>query len=158
MSLAPRLAAVFCGACACASAQAQAQAPQLAYDQASGIAWACGGVGADDRAALRALEPQANVKLAFLTAKRGGYLAGAAVAVGDGKAVALRLTADGPYCLLRLRPGSWRIEAELGGVRRTANAVVRAEVGRPQALVFSYPGEPWDGIRASDEEKRQARE
>jgi hypothetical protein len=122
------------------------------------VAWHCGGVGADERRAMKALEPQSNVRLLFVTARRGGYLAGADVRIDDGKATRFSASADGPICLLRLRPGKYRITAEIGDARRTAQLSVGAQAGRPHQVAFAFPGEPWDGIWASDEEKRQARE
>jgi hypothetical protein len=141
---------------ALAPAGAVAQEPSMAFD--GKVASYCGGVGAEERAAMKGLEPQANVRLAFVTARRGGYLADAALRVEEGKSEVFRVTADGPFCLLRLPPGTYRFTAELGGVRRTAQLAVPAMVGRPATLAFAFPGEAWDGIWASDEEKRQARE
>jgi hypothetical protein len=124
-----------------------------------GLRYACGGVGAEERRALKALEAQASLRLLFVTAKRGGYLADAEVAVADaGGATRLRLRADGPICLLALPEGKYRITATLGGVTRTAAAEVRGAPGRARAIAFEFPGEPWDGVWASAEEKQQARE
>lgn len=122
------------------------------------VRYACGGAGVEERQALKALEGEANLKLLFLTQKRGGFLADAEVTVADaaGK-VQLRTVAGGPVCVLRLPEGRYRVSASLGGVTRTASARVPAQAGRPQSLVFSFPAEKWDGIWASDEEKASAR-
>lgn len=122
------------------------------------VGYFCGGVGADERRAMKVLEPAADLELLFVTAKRGGYLADAAVTVSDGKATRLAAVADGPICLLRLPAGSYRITADLGGATRTAQVLVGARSGKPRRIAFTFPGEPWDGIWASPEEKQQAKE
>jgi hypothetical protein len=98
------------------------------------------------------------IKVLFVSAKRGGYLAGVAVAVTDGKNALFEAVADGPICLLRLPKGSYRLSARLGDADRSARIAVGAPTGTPPQVVFAFPGEPWDGIWASDEEKHQARQ
>ena len=118
------------------------------------IAWACGGAGVEERAALAALRPQANLELLFVTAKRGGYLADVAVSVyAEGKPV-LQVTAEGPMCELAAPAARYRIEAVYGGVKRSQEVTAGAKIAR---VVFGFPEEPWDGIKASDEEKQQSR-
>lgn len=146
------LALVLAGAAQAAAAQG------LAWTSEGAVRYACGGAGVEERQALRALEGEANLKLLFVTQKRGGFLADAEVTVADaaGKAI-LRTVAPGPVCVLRLAEGRYRVSAALGGVTRTAAANVPAQAGKPQSLVFTFPGEKWDGIWASDEEKAGAR-
>jgi hypothetical protein len=140
-----------------AFAPARAQEPAMVVEGA--VAHYCGGVGAEERQAMRSLEAQANLKLLFVTARRGGYLADATVAVADGGAARLfEAVAQGPICLLRLPQGRYRLTARLGDVTRSATIAVGATAGRPPQLVFAFPGEPWDGIWASPEEKQQARQ
>ena len=67
----------------------------------------------------------------------------------------LHVTADGPICLLDAPGGDYALVATYGGVTRTARAVV-AKDGPARRVVFAFPEEPWDGIRASPEEKAQA--
>jgi len=94
----------------------------------------------------------------MVTAKRGGYVAGAEVSLRGttSKGAQLSGVADGPICLFKLPPGTYRIEALLDGTRREANAIVKAG-GKPARVVMTFPEKAWDGIRASAEEKRQAR-
>jgi len=122
------------------------------------VQYFCGGVGADERRAMRALEPRANLKLLFVTVKRGGYLADAAVTISDGKATRFSAVADGPICLLQLPPGKYRVTAEIAGASHAVQVAVGAQPGKAHQVAFSFPGEAWDGIWASDEEKQQARE
>lgn len=141
---------------ACLAALALLAAPAV---QAAGEAIACGGVGVEERSALREREGGVALRLLFVTAKRGGWLADAEVAVVDARGrELLRTRADGPVCHVSLPEGRYRITAALGGATRTASVQVPARPSRPQQVVFAFPGEPWDGIWASDEEKRQARE
>lgn len=121
-----------------------------------GIGWACGGAGVEERAAIAALRPKANLELLFVTAKRGGYLADVEVAVyaADKPSPVLQLTAEGPICMISAPAAKYRIEASYGGVKRSAQVVANAKQAR---VVFGFPDEPWDGIKASDEEKQQAR-
>ena len=136
-----------------------AWAQNLEMRDTGGLRWVCGGVGADERRALVALEAQANLALVFVTPKRGGYLADVELSLFDASAKSARFTAatDGPMCLLRVPAGNYRLEASFGGVRRTSAVAVPADAKKPVRAVFAFPGEPWDGIWASDEEKAQAR-
>lgn len=141
---------------ALAASTAFADGPELVREGA--VAYVCGGVGADERRTMNALEAEANLRLLFVTAKRGGYLAGAELTVSDGKQVRFSTVADGPICLLRVPAGRYRITAVIGGVTRAAQVAVGPDSGKPQRIVFAVPGEPWDGIWASPEEKSQAQE
>jgi hypothetical protein len=129
-------------------------AQDISMKKDGAIAWACGGAGVEERVALAALRPQANLELLFVTAKRGGYLADVAVTVYEGDKPVLQVTAEGPMCELAAPAGKYRIEAVYGGVKRSQQASAGAKISR---VVFRFPEEPWDGIRASDEEKQQAR-
>ncbi len=137
-----------------------AGAQDLQAGEERGLRWTCGGVGAEERAWLARRRAEANLELLFVTEKRGGYLADAAVAVqrtgAGGEAV--RFVADGPQCLLSVPPGRYRIEATLGERKRALEATAGMPGAGHPRLVFAFPGDPWDGIWASDEEKRQARE
>lgn len=148
---------LFAAALALTAAGAQAQQP--AMQDAGGVKWICGGVGADGRREFATLESQANLALTFVTVKRGGYLADVGVQLYEAgaKTPRLKLTADGPMCLLNLPAGRYRIEASFGGAKRSAEASIAKDAKHALRLGFSFPGEAWDGIWASDEEKRQAK-
>jgi hypothetical protein len=143
---------VFAGMLAAFSGLAAAQG--LAMQKDGPLAWACGGAGAEERAALAALRPQANLELLFVTAKRGGYLADVAVTVHAAGKPVLQVTAEGPMCELAAPAGKYRIEAVYGGVKRSQEVTAGAKIAR---VVFGFPEEPWDGIKASPEEKQQTR-
>lgn len=133
-------------------------AQQLDFKDAGGVAWVCGGVGAEERRLLAGLEARANLMLIFVTAKRGGYLADVEVSLREaaGNAPRLNATADGPICLLRVPPGRYRIDAAYDGTRRNASVSVPKTAARAARAVFAFPEAPWDGVRADPEEKRQA--
>ena len=139
---------------ALAASGAAALAQDVALKEQNGLRYACGGAGVEERAALAALRPQANLELLFVTAKRGGYLADVAVTVYAGDKALLRVNAGGPMCELAAPAANYRIEAVYGGVKRSQEVSAGAKIAR---LVFRFPDEPWDGIRATDEEKRQGR-
>lgn len=141
-----------------ASATALAQPARSLMTHEAGMSWICAGVGADERRVLDELRPQSRLEVLFVTAKRGGYVSDVQLALyagRDGKPL-VDVAADGPVCLIDAPPGAYRLEARSGGVTRTARATIAKASGRPHRIVFSFPDEPWDGIRASPEEKAQA--
>lgn len=142
-------------AAALLSSSALGAAPR--YEGDFGIQWSCGGVGSDERRALADLGREAGLEVVMVTARRGGYVAGAELSLrGTSPGATLRGVADGPICFFKLPPGDYRIGASLDGTRREARAVVKAG-GKPARVVIAFPDKAWDGIRASAEEKRQAR-
>ena len=146
-------------ACLAAASVPLASAQTPVKEQA-GIRWVCGGVGADARRDLAGARFGESMVLVFATQKRGAYLAGARVWVRDAASGADLATfvADGPICLLAAPPGRYRIEASFGKIRRSAAAAVAVQARSAQRIVLAFPEGPWDGIRADEEEKRQARE
>jgi hypothetical protein len=134
-----------------------ARGQPLRQQSAGDLRYTCGGIGADERRALESLRGDARLEIVLATAKRGAYLSDVAVAIQAGGAPAVRFVASGPICLVDAPPGSYRIEARQGEVVRAQN--VKIGGGRTHArIVMTFPDEPWDGILASEEEKRQARE
>ncbi len=128
----------------------------LAMQRSGPVSWVCGGVGSDERRDIEALRPQARLEVLFVTKERGGYLSDAELAVYDGHGEPLlQVSADGPICLLDAPAGSYVLSASYGGVTRKARAIV-AKDGAARKVVFAFPEEPWDGIRASPEERAQA--
>lgn len=121
----------------------------------AGIRYACGGVGDEEREALLAFRPQANLELLLVTEKRGGYLAGVPLSVSRaGGGPLLQIPEAGPICLLTAPPGSYRVEATYEGVTRSRTVAVGSASGRTKPAVLAFPEEPFDGIRATEEEKR----
>ena len=153
-------AKALCATLAFAALSAAAHADPISVQRGPGVEWACGGVGAEERQALRALQGGASAVLTFTEGRRGGYVAdvGLSVAQAGAQAPLLKLEAAGPICVLWLAPGEYRLVAARGAAVRSSAFRVTAGAAAPVGVGVSFPGEPWDGIRASDEEKRQARE
>jgi hypothetical protein len=152
--MSPRLA-LFVLLLSLAMLPVHADPPRL---QTSGdIRYACGGIGSDERRALESLREDARLEVVFASAKRGAYLSDVLLAIQRSGAPAVEIVANGPICIVDGPPGSYRIEARAGDAVRSQ--VVRIAPGRGHTrIVMAFPDEPWDGIRASEEEKRQARE
>ncbi|OVZ59966.1 hypothetical protein CDO44_10390 [Pigmentiphaga sp. NML080357] len=98
----------------------------LAIDQGeqNGIAYATGGVGQDESAAMRGMAKDYSLRV-LAAAKSGEYVADVKVAISDaqGKQV-LALDTQGPYLLARLPPGRYRVDAEYGQARQTRQVQV----------------------------------
>jgi hypothetical protein len=133
-----------------------AVAQDIGMKEQAGLRWACGGAGVEERAAIAALRPKANLELLFVTAKRGGYLADVEVSVyaADKQSAVLQILAEGPMCMIAAPAGKYRIEASYGGVKRSVQVTTNAKQAR---VVLGFPEEPWDGIKAANEEKQPAR-
>jgi len=131
--------AVACGA-------AQAQAPALKDD--AGLRWVCGGIGEEEREALAALEAQVNLKLMFVTGRRGAFVANVDVSLYDAASELLRFTmvAQGPICLIRAPAGHYRVTATYRELRLERMVALREKSARePIRLVFSFPDQSSTG-------------
>ena len=142
------------GTLSIAAAAALAETPAMTKE--GNVGYFCGGVSAEGRLAMQSLESQANARLVFATAKRGGYLADVSLSVSDGKGTQFNTVTDGPKCLLQLPAGKYRVTAQRGTTTRTATLTVGQRSGKLPQLAFSFPEEDLDGIAASPEEKQQA--
>jgi hypothetical protein len=131
--------------------------PAAAQPPSTDVRWTCGGIGSDERQMLEDLRRDAKLEMLFVTAKRGGYVAGARVSVHRGDTTVASFEADGPICLVDLPAGTYRIEARIGEANATSVVTISPKGGTSRA-VFRFPDEKSDPIEASEEEKRQARE
>ncbi len=130
------LAAAFAAACGAA----QAQGP--AFKDDAGLRWVCAGVGEEEREALAALEPQANLKLMFIVGGRGAFVANVDVSLYDAASELLRFTmiAQGPVCLIQAPAGRYRIAATYDETRIERTIALPAKRGNePVRVVFSFP-------------------
>lgn len=119
--------------------------------------WACGGVGAEERRDLAARARESNLEIRFTTQKRGAYVAGVEVELRPASGAAQRFVAEGPICVVDAAPGAWRLRATLNGVERTREVRLGARGKAGAKVTLAFPDEPSDGIRATEEEKEQAR-
>ena len=128
----------------------------LVLQPSGSVRYACGGVGAEERRELAALRHPGQLEILFASASRGTYLAAVDVEVtGAATRSPARFRAEGPTCLVEAAPGRYRVSARIAGTERTREVTL----GKSGAKVtITFPDEPWDGIRASEDEKRQARQ
>jgi len=105
--------------------------PALAADDANvrtgnGISYVSGGVGAGSMEKLSAIAGQFNLKLVFAL-KSGSYLSGVDVSIMDtsGKSL-LAVTTEGPWLLVNLPKGRYRIVATLGDTPVRRDVVIGA--------------------------------
>jgi hypothetical protein len=101
-----------------------------------GISYLSGGIGTEEREALRAKENEFNLRLSFAS-QNSEYLGGAQVVVKDkkGKTV-LDATADGPLFFAELPQGSYTVTATALGKTFRREARISAK-GRAQ-LHFTW--------------------
>ena len=57
----------------------------------------------------------------------------------EGKRAALKFAADAPICLIQAPAGRYRVEAAVGGEKRTVATTVAKNGKRPGTLVFRFP-------------------
>ena len=149
----------FVAACllACAPAVTPALAQPIVFTEAAGLRHACGGVGAEERREMEALRRAGQLEILFTSEKRGAFVSGVDVEIAPRAATGAptRFRAQGPTCLVEAAPGTWRVTARLGAAERTREVKLAATGAR---IVITFPDEAADGIRASEEEKRQARQ
>ena len=130
----------------------------LETGSAGKMEFACGGAGVEERADMKVLESVANASMLFVTEQRGGYLADVDFLVRDSSGTpVLEGRADGPYCLLRVPAGRYKVEAMYGGVKRTANVVAARDPGKPGRARIAFPRDPSETIAPTAEEKASSR-
>lgn len=130
-------------------------AQTLAWREQDAIGWACGGIGLEERQALKILEAKANAVMLFVAGSRGTLVADVmlrVVSAGDATR-GLEVAADGPICVLQLPAGSWNIEARQGETMRARTVLLKPQdTGNPQRLQFAFPEESNGSPKASQEE------
>jgi hypothetical protein len=102
-------------ATAAAQVQVRAAASPDVVETAGTIVYVTGGIGEEERAALKKIEKQFNLKLVFAR-KDGAFVSDVAVAIKtpSGKVV-LADQAQGPIFMVKLPAGSYVVEATLEG-------------------------------------------
>jgi hypothetical protein len=104
-----------------------------------GIRYVSGGVGASERAELRALSSQFNLRLLFAMQGSGNYLADVRVNIMDqnGRPV-LDAEADGPWFFAQLPPGSYQVR--VSNRNEIQQKTVRIRDSRQARLNFYWRG------------------
>ena len=91
----------------------------------NGVSFISGGVGQDDADAMRAAAASYNLHLLFAISGNGDYLSDIHVTIRDRQGQTLvDTTADGPFFLAKLKPGSYRVTADNAGAAKTVTVAV----------------------------------
>jgi len=130
------LAALVCGLVSVSAAVVTSIAP--AVETSQGISYVSGGIGQQERAAMRTMRQDYNVQLLFATTT-ADYLAEVPVMITDhtGKKV-LEAVSHGPWFYVDLPAGQYHITAQTLGASHTQ--VVQVDSQKPTHLAF-YWGE-----------------
>jgi hypothetical protein len=107
--------------------------------QQGNVSFVTGGVGQDESASMKAAEK--DYSLSMLFAQRVGdqndYTADVPVTITDNKgATVLQTTTHGPYLLVKLPPGSYKITSTYNGKEMTRQATVSK--GSHARVVFEW--------------------
>ncbi len=131
-----KLALALCAALLPAGAAAQTllPAPQTAGD----VRYLSGGVGSDERRAMRDMAKDYNLRVTLVAGPRGAYLSGAALRIAreDGSVV-LETQAEGPWFFARLPDGRYRVSVTHDGSAQTRAIDLRQ---RPVEILFRWEG------------------
>ena len=118
------LAAALLGA---ASLAANAAADNAAVVQNAGsVTYVSGGVGLESQGQLSSMSRDFNLKLVFAL-NSGAYLSGVEIAIVDSKGKAVvDTTSDGPWFMVKLPAGSYRVVATVAGKSEKRQVAVAA--------------------------------
>ena len=107
------------------SFSAETPAPPLMVKEYEGIPYVSGGIGLDEREAVRAMAKDYNLKIVFAL-KEGNYLADASVLIKDaqGKTV-LGTVSDGPWFYAKLPAGQYAVTATMMEKANTGNVQIK---------------------------------
>ena len=107
-----------------------------AQEAQQGIAYVTGGVGVDEREALRPLRDEFSVKLRFAV-QDGAYLADVKVQIQDanGKSV-LASTSSGPWFMVDLEPGTYTVLAS--DANEKLEKQVQVQQGSFEEVLFRF--------------------
>lgn len=124
-------------AMAALSLSAAAQDAVIQPKTADGVSYISGGVGHDEREALKQQAGDYNLRLAF-AARSGAYLAGVKVAIRNAAGHGVfSAEADGPWMYVKLPPGSYRVSADVAGV--TMNRAVKVPKKGHATVTMLWP-------------------
>jgi hypothetical protein len=117
-----------------------AMAQEIEQQSSNGVNYVTGGVGSEERQAMRELSPQYNVKLTFADRGTGDYRSGVAVEVRDMRGnVRLREDDAGPMLYAQLPPGRYRVMANIDGQQQQRTITVGN--GGSRSAAFYWDGE-----------------
>ena len=100
-------------------------------------AYISGGVGLEERAAMRPHEAEFNLRLLFALSPSGQYLSAVHTLVADERGeILLRVDSEGPFVWMRLAPGTYSIAVTVRG--QTQNRRVTLDAGRAAVIPFYW--------------------
>lgn len=100
---------------------ADALEPQI---EPNGIRWVSGGVGAEERAEIEALQDQYTLKAVFAAKQETAFAADVSFAIKSDSGVLAEGMTSGPWLLVALPPGTYQIEATSKGQTQTQTAKI----------------------------------
>jgi hypothetical protein len=104
-----------------------------------GVSYVSGGVGTSSIDRLDSLAKDFNVKLVFAL-KSGEYVSDVRVTIADAKGGAvLDATSEGPWLLIKLPAGAYRIVATLGG--QAVTRLVSVDTAKLKTIDFRWASE-----------------
>ena len=121
-------------------AHAQADGALLAVQKSGTVEYLTGGVGLDESTAIKSASGQWPLSLVFSVQAdgRAQFASDVKLEIHDAKgALALDITATGPYLLARLAPGSYTLRATLAG--KTLERKVQVKKGASARVELVWP-------------------
>lgn len=132
-----RYAAVIVLGLVCGLTHADTQA--LEERSQGDVSFISGGIGAEERAALKIVRSDYNLRLLFSVRGTGEYISDVAVSIKDGKGqTVLDTVSEGPILLTKLSPGHYRVSASSEG--RVVWKNVTVDRKHRAHLSLSWPG------------------
>ena len=132
-------AAVLVGAALAAVASDAARAQMPAAQTQNDVQYVMGGIGSDESEAIKSAMKDYSLALIFARPQEGGaaYLSDVQVRIENeaGKPV-LEVKPDGPYLLVKLPPGSYKVTASSGG--SSQNKTLSVESGKTTQQRFDW--------------------
>ena len=127
-------------ACALALAAPVVRAELPTAQTQGAVSWVSGGIGEGAAADFKAAQSQyaLSIEMSRMATPKNEYVSDAAVKIIDAKGTTMLDTkADGPFMLVKLPPGTYRIEATLDGKTAKSRALKVGSKGSAHAsLVF----------------------
>lgn len=126
-----RLSALFLSLCAWPVLALQSSPPGAATP------FVCGGIGQSEQLQLKALRPAYSLWVSTVSQAGGAFLSDVRLRVSaEGEAAPrVDLRMDGPWCLLALPPGRYRVEASLNGESAPTQTLAVSAEGLAEALL-----------------------
>ncbi|MCK9635383.1 MAG: carboxypeptidase regulatory-like domain-containing protein [Methylobacter tundripaludum] len=104
------------------------------------VTFVSGGIGEDERNAMKTIKGDYNLNLLFAAKGSGEFAADLNVRIADAKGnVLVETVTDGPYLFARLKPGNYIVTAEKDG--KVMRQKARIGNNRATSLSFYWPQE-----------------